>query len=75
MSETMTIDEMHEKYVDQWLLVNDPVTDEQSRVQSGTVVFASKDREETYRAAMKRTSREIAFVFTGSMSPDIAYVL
>ena len=75
MLESLTIEEMHDKYVDQWLLVTEPETDEGLMVQSGKVLFASHDREATYREAIRTDAKEIAIVYTGTMSPDVAVVL
>ena len=75
MPETLTIQEMHEKYLDSWILIADPVCDEGFHVQSGKVLFASHDRDATYREAIRRTAKEIAIVYTGTMSPDVAVVL
>jgi hypothetical protein len=74
MDEVLTIDEINQRFKDEWVLVDNPQTDEQLRVQSGVVRFHSKDRDEVYAKAAQLSSRK-AFVFTGRIPDDMVIVL
>ena len=50
----MTVEEMRAEFGDEWILVENPATNEALEVLSGTVVHHAKDREEVYRQAVSR---------------------
>ena len=52
MDEILTVGEMESRFVAEWLLVEEPQTDEALEVRSGKVLFHSKDRDEVYRKAV-----------------------
>ena len=54
MSEVMTREELEARFDSEWVLLEDPEVDEQSRVVRGRVVCHSKDRDEVYRKAIAR---------------------
>ncbi|MBC8876863.1 MAG: hypothetical protein H8E44_46135 [Planctomycetes bacterium] len=75
MDEILTVGEMESRFVGEWLLVEDPQTDEALEVLSGKVRFHSKDRDEVYRKAVGLRPRRFAVLYTGSISKDAAVVL
>lgn len=75
MDEILTVGEMESRFVGEWLLVEDPQTDEALEVLSGKVRFHSKDRDEVYRKAVELRPRRFAVLYTGSISKDAAVVL
>jgi hypothetical protein len=75
MDTTMTAAEIHDKFIDEWVLVEDPQINERSEVLGGKVTCHSKDREEVYRHAVKARPVRSAIFFTGEMPPDTAIVL
>jgi len=46
MDEVLTIAEIQSRFDSEWVLVEDPQTNEALEVQSGTVCYHSKDRDE-----------------------------
>ncbi|MGH7173967.1 MAG: hypothetical protein ACRELG_27135 [Gemmataceae bacterium] len=76
MNEVMTIAEINERFPSEWVLLNDPQTDANLEVVSGTVISHSKDRDEVDRKAMELPAlRDIAIFYTGPFPEDEVFVL
>lgn len=75
MSEVLTVDEIESRYDSEWVLLEDPVTDETLRVLEGKVLCHSKDRDEVYRTAKELRPRSSAILFTGEFPDDEVIVL
>jgi hypothetical protein len=75
MNEVLNVSEIQSQFPSEWVLVEDPVTDESLVVQSGTVLYHSKDRDEVYRKAVELRPKRFAMLYTGSIPKDTAVVL
>jgi hypothetical protein len=75
MNEVLTIAQIEAEFESEWVLIEDPRTDEGLEVQGGTVRCHSKDREEVYRRAVETRPKRFAIVYTGKMPRDTAIVL
>ena len=76
MDEVLTIAEIEARFDSEWILIEDPSTDEALAVRSGTVLWHDKDREEVYRrAAVEIRPKRFAIVYTGTMLRDTAIAL
>jgi hypothetical protein len=79
MEQQMTVEEMRAQFVDEWILINDPETNESLELLSGKVVCHSKDRDEVYREAVDRRSKRrrqrYAVLYTGEIPEGTAVVL
>jgi len=75
MDEVLTISEIEEKFESEWVLLEDPATDEFLEVRGGTVRSHGKDRDEVYRRAVQIRPRRFAIVYTGTMPGDTAIAL
>lgn len=75
MDEILTIGEMESRFAGEWLLVEDPQTDDDLEVLGGTVRFHSKDRDEVYRKAAQLRPSKFAVLYTGTLTKDAAIVL
>ncbi|MBA3806472.1 MAG: hypothetical protein H0X14_12260 [Acidobacteria bacterium] len=75
MEQAMTAAEIEAQFASEWVLVEDPQTDENLEVKSGKVLFHSPDRDETYRKAVELRPRRFAMLFTGTIPDDTAIVL
>ncbi len=82
--QTMTIDQIRSTYPDQWVLIGEPELSEPeingsivSKLMSGIVLYASKDKRELgYKAAELRTN--IAFttcIYTGEIPKNKLFLL
>ena len=71
----MTIKEIEAQFESEWVLLEDPRTDEALEVHSGTVLWHGKDREEVYRRAIELRPRRFAIVYTGKMPRGTEIVL
>jgi hypothetical protein len=79
MEKTLAMSEIRERYPSEWVLIEEPRTDESLAIQGGVVGWHSKDRDEVYRkAALERRGvpgRRFAVIYTGEMVPGTAMAL
>lgn len=75
MGEILTIMQIESQFQSEWVLIEEPQTDEALAVQSGAVRWHSKDREEVYRKAVETHPKRFAILYTGKMPQDTAIVL
>lgn len=75
MNDVMTISEIEAHFSFEWVLVEEPETNQALEVQRGKVRWHSTDREEVYRKAVELRPRRFAILYTGRMPEDTAIVL
>ncbi len=75
MDEILTLAQIDAQFQSEWVLIEEPRTNEALEVQSGKVCWHSKDREEVYRKVMEIHPQRFAILFTGKMPRDTAIVL
>jgi hypothetical protein len=75
MDEVLTAAQIVAQFESEWVLVEDPQTDEALTVQRGKVRWHSKDRDEVYRKAVELRPRRFAILYTGQIPKDTAIVL
>jgi hypothetical protein len=75
MEQEMTIAEIESQFESEWVLVEEPETNEQLEVIKGKVLHHSKDREEVYRKAVSLRPKRSAILYTGSIPEDTVVVL
>ena len=75
MVKEMTIAEIELQFDSEWVLIEDPKTDDSLNVLSGKVLHHSKDRDEVYRKAVSRRPRRSALIYTGEIPEGTAVVL
>lgn len=71
----MTVEEIRAQFEGEWVLLEDPQTDDALEVVRGKVLHHSKDRDEVYREAVARRPQRSAILYTGQMPEDTAIVL
>jgi len=75
VNQIMTIAEIMSAFDSEWILVEDPQTNEALEVQSGKVICHSKDRDEVYRKAVELRPKRFAMPYTGKMPENTALML
>jgi len=75
MNDVLTIGQIKSQFESEWILVEDPETNEALEVQAGTVRWHSKDRDEVYRKAVELRPKRFAMLYTGKMPKGTAIVL
>lgn len=75
MDRVLTITEIQSRFDAEWVLIEDPQTDESLEVKSGKVLYHSKDRDEVYQKAVELHPRHFAMLYTGTIPKDTAIVL
>lgn len=75
MDEVLTVAQVEAQFQSEWVLIEEPQTNEALEVQSGKVRWHSKDREEVYRKAVEMRPKRFAILYTGKMPNDTAIVL
>jgi len=75
MERVMTIGEIESEFDSEWVLVEEPETNEQLEVLKGKVLHHSKDRDEVYRKAVNLRPKRSAILYTGSIPEGTVVVL
>ncbi len=75
MSKIAILAEIKNRFKSEWVLLEDPETDETLNVIKGKVLWHSKDRDEVYRKARKLCPKHTAILYTGIQPEEIAVVL
>jgi hypothetical protein len=75
MNSLLTIQEIESRFADEWILLEDPETDDAMEIRGERVRFHSKDRDEVYRTAVQLRPARFAMLFTGELPSDTAVVL
>jgi hypothetical protein len=75
MERVMTISEIESEFDSEWVLVDEPETNEQLEVLKGKVLHHSKDRDEVYRKAVTLRPKRSAILYTGSIPEGTVVVL
>ncbi|HZF13926.1 MAG TPA: hypothetical protein VFE33_34465 [Thermoanaerobaculia bacterium] len=75
MEKILTVAQIEAQFESEWILVEDPQTNDALEVQSGKVRWHSKDRDEVYRKAVELRPKRFAMLYTGKMPHDTAVVL
>lgn len=71
----MAMAEIEDQFDSEWILVEEPQTDESLRVLRGRVLHHSPDRDEVYQAAVRLRPKRSAILYTGKMPENTAVVL
>jgi len=75
MDDVMTVAQIESQFESEWVLLEDPQTNEALEVQSGRVLWHGKDRDEVYRKAVELRPKRFAVLYTGKMPEGTAVVL
>ncbi len=75
MDKVLTAAQIEEQFESEWVLVEDPQTNDALEVQKGRVRWHSKDRDEVYRKAVELRPKRFAMLYTGKMPQETAIVL
>jgi len=75
MDEILTAAQIETQFGSEWILIEDPQTDEALSVRRGKVRWHSKDRDEVYRKAVELRPPRFAILYTGKIPKDAAVVL
>jgi hypothetical protein len=74
MKEFLSYSEIKNQFDSEWILLDDPETDEVLNIKKGVVLWHSKDRDEVYQKACEIRPRHSAILYTG-MLPDGAAII
>lgn len=75
MDNIRTVEEMKTQFESEWVLVENPQTNDALEVLKGKILHHSKDRDEVYRKAVALRPKRSAIVYTGEIPEDTAVVL
>ncbi len=75
IDEEMTMEEIEARFDREWVLINDPVLDEQYHVVKGRVRFHSPDRDELDNAVGRLRTDTIATFFIGAPPDGMQFLL
>lgn len=75
MTEVLSMKEIEARYDAEWVLLEDPATDQKHQVLSGQVLAHSRNRQEVDRCLLAARPRHYAMLYTGRLPEDAAIVL
>jgi len=76
VDEFLSIEEIRARFDGEWVLIDDPQTDEYHEVHGGIVRCHSKDRDEIHRRTMELpVPRRCAVLHFGEMRPGTALMV
>jgi hypothetical protein len=75
MDEVLSLAEIEARFPSEWVLLEDPVTNEVQQVLAGKVRYHSKDRDEVYDKAVELKLKSMAVRYTGDFPEDEEFVL
>ena len=75
MDNIMTVEDMRAQFESEWVLVENPHTNDALEVLKGKILHHSKDRDEVYRKAVALRPKRSAIVYTGEIPEDIEIAL
>ncbi len=75
MDKILSLSEIEAQFLSGWVLIKNPQNSDTLEIQSGKVLFHSKDRDEVYHQAVVRQPKRFAVLYTGKISNDAAIVL
>ncbi len=75
MDKTLTIAEIESQFDSEWVLLEDPQTNEALEVQSGKVLYHRKNRDEFDRKELEFHPKRFAVLFTGHPNEEMEFVL
>jgi len=75
MDHPLTIAEIKSQFANEWVLIDDPTTDERLEVLSGRVVLHCNDREEFDRRSLEFKAKRFAIMFMGRPPADMEFAL
>ncbi len=71
----MTITQIESQLKSEWILIEEPQTNDILEVLGGRVLFHSSDRDEVYRKTIELRPKRFAVLYTGSMPKDTAIAI
>ncbi len=75
MDEILTISEIESRFQSEWVLVENPQTNQALEVRRGKVRYHGKDRDDVYRKAVELHPKRFAMLYTGTIPKDRIIVL
>lgn len=75
MDNIMTVEDMRARFESEWVLVENPQTNDALEVLKGKILHHSKDRDEVYRKAIALRPKRSAIVYTGEIPEDMEVAL
>ena len=75
MDDVLTIEEIHERFDSEWVLLEDPVTTKSLEIKAGRVLCHSKDRAEVWRRAVKLRPKRSAVIYAGRVPETTGFWL
>jgi hypothetical protein len=75
MSDVLTVTEIEERFGSEWVLIEEPQTNEALQVKAGKVRWHSKDRDEVYRKAVELRPKRFAVLYTSTLPENTEVAL
>ncbi len=73
--EFLTIEQIKQRYRDEWLLIGYTDLDDNLNVLSGEVLAHAQNANDLYKLLPQYSDRPVAFEYVGEIPPDFAFML
>lgn len=75
MDDVLSMAEIQSQFESEWVLIEDPETNEALEVQSGKVLYHSKDKTEFDRKVVEFRPNRFAVIYTGKTPEGMEFAL
>lgn len=75
MNDVLTVSEIEERFDSEWVLIEEPQTNEALELEAGIVRWHSKDRDEVIRKAVELHPKRFAVLYTGTIPENTEVAL
>jgi hypothetical protein len=75
MNTILTMAEIVAQFDNEWVLIDEPITNEAMEVLGGNVLYHSRDRHEFDRKSLEFKSKRSAIMFLGKPQADMEFIL
>jgi phage pi2 protein 07 len=75
MNDVLSMAEIQSRFESEWVLIEDPETNEALEVQSGKVLYHNKDKTEFDRKVIEFRPKRFAVIYTGKMPEGMEFAL
>lgn len=71
-AQMMTMEEIEKQFDGEWVILEDPIVNEQDEIIGGKLLAHSKNRDEVYQVALQQRPKHAASIYLGPMPDNIA---
>ncbi len=71
----LSMPQIKRRYHGEWVLIADPIYDNEDKIKKGGVLLHSQDREKIDKAMLAIKEKKIAIRYVGTIAKDLSVIL